>query len=202
MTENRPPIYLIGGAAGAGKTTVAAMLAKRLGISWLQADSTWLALKAASTMESHPELRFFPELQGSGIAFEAFDARFEQGSATVCAALDTVLKHELEGRREGLVLEGTWLTAGWMAGAPTRFSGADCRAIVLFESDPQAVLDALRSRSPGREPTPSALNVADWAWRIGLRLANEATAAGIAVVTSRPRDSLLERVVKAFGVHG
>ena len=194
-------MYLIGGSAGTGKTTVAAMLAEKLGISWLQADSTWLALKAGSTMESLPDLRFFPELEGSGIEFDAFDERFKRGSEIVCAALDTVLDHELEGRRAGMVLEGTWMTAEWMTRAAARFPGADCRAIVLFESDPEALLAALLSRS-GRDRTPSELDFADWAWRIGLRLAADATAAGIPVVASRPRDSMLERVGEAFEIHG
>jgi len=194
------PVYLIAGAAGAGKTTVAAVLASGLGISWLQADSTWLALKSATTLESHPTLRFFPELEGTSFTFDEFDARFRDGSAIVCAALEAVLAHELESRPEGFALEGTWLAPEWLAALPGRFPAADIRAVLLWEGESAEVQRVLLARSNHGSASPSQITFADLAWRIGERLRSRAAAAGIPVVAARPRETLLERVAAALEI--
>jgi 2-phosphoglycerate kinase len=53
MTKN---VYLIGGPPGAGKTTLGAALALRLGITSLTIDDLVTAVQAVTTPESHPGL--------------------------------------------------------------------------------------------------------------------------------------------------
>lgn len=204
MKVARPIIYLIGGAAGAGKTTVAAMLAQELGISWLQADSTWLALKSITTMESHPELRFFPELVGTVMDYETdydhFARQFRHACAVVGRALEAGIDQEVEGRPAGYVIEGTWLPPEWMASVRRTTANADIRGILVHEADGEHVLTAIMTRSGGMEATPEQRQFADLSWRIGQELRLEAVTHDIPVVAARPRATLLRRAMVAFEV--
>ena len=54
-----PQVVLIGGSSGVGKTIIARELAKRLSVSLLLLDDVRLALQAATTSETHPDLHVF-----------------------------------------------------------------------------------------------------------------------------------------------
>lgn len=51
-------VFLIGGAPGAGKTTLGSALAARLGFTSLSIDDLLTAAQAVTTPESHPRLHF------------------------------------------------------------------------------------------------------------------------------------------------
>ncbi len=56
MAKTNTKVFLIGGAPGAGKTTLGSALAARLGITSLSIDDLKTAALAITTPETHPKL--------------------------------------------------------------------------------------------------------------------------------------------------
>ena len=57
MTQ--PRVFLIGGAPGAGKTTLGVALAARVGASSVTIDDLMTVARMATTPETHPDLYLF-----------------------------------------------------------------------------------------------------------------------------------------------
>jgi 2-phosphoglycerate kinase len=82
---NQPKVFLVGGAPGAGKTTLGRALAARLGKASLSLDDVFSAVLAVTTRESHPGLH----AMGGRTAAEYFTTtEVEQLQA------DATLQHE------------------------------------------------------------------------------------------------------------
>ncbi|HET6443629.1 MAG TPA: AAA family ATPase [candidate division Zixibacteria bacterium] len=78
-------VFLIGGAPGAGKTTLGTALASKLGITSLSIDDLLTAAQAVTTPESHPGLHF---MRG-----QPFQEYFTYSSVERLKA-DATLQHE------------------------------------------------------------------------------------------------------------
>jgi 2-phosphoglycerate kinase len=78
-------VFLIGGAPGAGKTTLGTALASKLGITSLSIDDLLTAAQAVTTPESHPGLHF---MRG-----QPFQEYFTYNSVERLKA-DATLQHE------------------------------------------------------------------------------------------------------------
>lgn len=78
-------VFLIGGAPGAGKTTLGTALASKLGITSLSIDDLLTAAQAVTTPESHPGLHF---MRG-----QPFQEYFTYSSVERLKA-DAALQHE------------------------------------------------------------------------------------------------------------
>ena len=75
-------LLAIGGGAAVGKTIAAAAIAARYGASVLPVDAIWLALKAATNPQSHPQLHYFDPSAGElALAPEALCERHCRWSA-------------------------------------------------------------------------------------------------------------------------
>ena len=66
---------LLGGSAGAGKSTSGTQAARRLGAACVSADSVWHALQAVTSRESHPPVHYF----------EPTEEEWRQGPDFLCA---------------------------------------------------------------------------------------------------------------------
>lgn len=93
-----------------GKTTAAAAIAVRHGASVVLVDVIWMALKAATTPQSHPELHYFdPSSEELALAPESLCERHIASARAISLAMDPVIEYLLrEGRP--VVLEGAWIT--------------------------------------------------------------------------------------------
>jgi 2-phosphoglycerate kinase len=183
--------YLLGGAAGAGKSTSGNEVALALGVACVSADSVWYGLQAVTSRESHPAFHYF----------EPTEEEWRQGPDFLCGrhiecahaltpALTAFLDRE---QKEGhaLLFEGAWITPDFAAqrGAP---------AVFIHEADESEVLASMVARSGRDTPSERQLRLSAMAWRYGNWLRDGARSHGLPVVPARPRSSLIDRIVSAL----
>lgn len=192
-------LLLIGGAAGAGKTTAARSLARRLGAGWLQVDTLWIAMQEALPRDSaqYRQLRIDERITQSSDPVELLVAAHVQASRLVCAGLSRVLQFELQTHKT-LVADGAWLLPEFMAGLC--IEDVEVRGAILHEMDPAEVRAAMDSRRGMKMVAPWHERSARTSWAYGQWLAGEAGRRHIPVVAARPRASLPERLSDALGV--
>ena len=119
ILENiKTKVFLIGGAPGAGKTTLGSALAARLGITSLSIDDLKTAAQAITTPETHPKLhvmRKVPSLEyftNSSVEQLKADATL-QHEAVWPMVEQVVRKHARSG--SPIVIDGWYLRPNWVA---------------------------------------------------------------------------------------
>ena len=198
MSEWR--VLLIGGTTAVGKSTTGALVAQRLGIHCLSADSVWKALMAVTTPGTHPDFHHFeptPEVHAIGPEY-LLQLHIAEAQA-MTPALDAFLDWELhEGSR--FVFQGAWITPELAA---KRCSSTGERAVFIDEPEESAILASMMERSGrvslGLEPLPRQLSISAMAWRYGNWLREGTRQSGIPTVTARPRETLADRILAAAG---
>ncbi|WP_420642203.1 zeta toxin family protein [Candidatus Leptofilum sp.] len=163
MTSNK--VILIGGAPGAGKTTLGKALAVKLGVTSLTIDDLVTAVIAVTTLETHPglhALRKGPHTQyftNSSVDQLIADATLRhEGSWPMVRQL--VQKYTKQ--RRGLVIDGwhmrpEWVAnlqmenvwAGWLVIDPDVLEARECKneAWLAGSSDPERMLRNFMGRS-------------------------------------------------------
>jgi 2-phosphoglycerate kinase len=135
-------LFLVGGSAGSGKSSLGKALARQLDAGWLQLDSIWLAMKVAAgegtraraILDNDRRMRQEDEADD--------DVRIAHVAASdeVCRALPAVLALELEAH-ERLVVDGAWLLPSFVA--ELELPDTDVRAVYVVqrtEADVEAAL--------------------------------------------------------------
>ena len=91
-------MFLIGGSAGAGKTTVSRALARDLDAGWLQIDTLWIAAQDAvgHDSEAYRTLRVDEFIMNSEAPFQELVERHIDASRLVCGMLPRALQFELQ----------------------------------------------------------------------------------------------------------
>jgi 2-phosphoglycerate kinase len=193
-------LYLVGGSAGAGKTTTCRLLAHELEAGWLQIDTVWLALEDAFPpgSDEHTLLSIDERIRKQQGSVEDLVEQQVRAAAFVCKALRRALMFELEAHRT-VVADGAWLLPAYMAGLElenTAVAGA-----ILHEPDRDEVKAAMASRrTKARMVAPWHDLSATVSWQFGNRMAQEAAPLGIPVVAARPRDTLVSRLKLALAL--
>jgi 2-phosphoglycerate kinase len=190
-----PKVLAIGGCAAVGKTTVAVALGARLGSDMLPLDTIWLALRAATSPASHPELHDL-DPSGGELTLERLRDHHTKGAQTISRAMDPVIEYYL---REGqpVVMEGAWIAPS-VAARWTR-DHEDVQAVFIHEPDMDEILATMLARSGNQVPTPRVKMICEGSWLVGNRVREEALAVGLPVVDARPRGTLAKRVLAAIG---
>jgi len=158
-------VFLIGGAPGAGKSTLGTALAARLGIGSLTIDDLVTAVQAVTTPETHPGLHlmwktshldYFTHSSTDKLKADAV----RQHEATWPFIERVIRKHALEGapividgwhlwpgRVSQLQLENVW--AGWIIVAPSVLEGRERKNVEWLQgsSDPERMFGNFMSRS-------------------------------------------------------
>lgn len=112
MDNTDTEVFLVGGAPGAGKTTLGSALAARLGITSLSIDDLVIAAQAVTTPETHPGLhvmRKVPHLEyftNSSVDQLKADATLQQ-EATWPFIERVVRRHAMWG--PSIVIDGWYL---------------------------------------------------------------------------------------------
>ncbi|WP_218577584.1 hypothetical protein [Phytohabitans rumicis] len=184
-------VTLICGAAGVGKSSVAAALARRYGTPLGEVDDVVTALRAMTTAEqqpllhywdTHPQVKAWPPEKVAELHLSVADA-VEPGLSAVIA------DHVSAGAR--VVLEGDYL----LPELATGYAGGAVRAVVIDEPDEDQIVANYRAREPGYGEQRNRARVSAM---IGAQLAGRAVRCGIAVVPARPWTDLLDRVDNAL----
>ena len=118
MVRTNTIVFLIGGAPGAGKTTLGSALAARLGISSLSIDDLKRAAQAITTPETHPKLHIMnkvPSLEyytNTSVDQLKADATM-QHEAVWPMVKQVVRAHARSG--SPIVIDGWYLRPNWVA---------------------------------------------------------------------------------------
>lgn len=180
-TSDRPPwsVLLIGGNSGAGKTTVANMIGRRLGVNVAQADTYRLLAERVSTSMSAP-----PPIEPA-VTPEEHCAMLQRRAESLRVHLEIVTAYHV-ATRAPLILEGDCLLPVFAVQRMHAYVpvAKHIRAVFLLDRDRPSVhyKQRLRGRgftllSPERQATllDGDLLYADW-------LRDEAAIAGCAVL--------------------
>jgi 2-phosphoglycerate kinase len=200
-------VLLLGGHAGAGKSTVAERLARRSGVAWLMADDLRLALQRSRAVLPSPAataaLRFHATPGWWRHAPERLrDALIADGEA-LSPALEVVVENHVD-QHLPVVLEGDAILPALLARPPVQIRAASgrVRAVFLVEPDEGVLLATAlaRGREAAHMTEAEVRGVVRGRWLYGRWLAGEARRAGLPVLEPRPWGTLAERVVAAAGL--
>jgi hypothetical protein len=204
-------VLLIGGHSGAGKSTLAAQIARRTGATHVEADDVRMASQRVTTPEQLPPLHFFaiaPGVPRPGI-WQRDPDELVQGlvgvAEVVTRALGPVVGHHVAAAKP-VVLEGDGILPALACPDPSGrdlshgVNGANAaagavRSVFLIEPDPAIVRQRM-----GCGPDGDAQAIMNW--RFGQWLRAEAERQGQPVLSPRPYDTLLKRVLAQVGLPG
>ena len=191
-TEESWRALLIGGSAGAGKTTCGIAIARRLGVDCFQFDAVWRALQRVTSPETHAALHRFPSHGKEPVEVEAWRDGMIETSAALEPALRAVIQHH-GSTGHPVVIEGAWLLPSFAAALD-----GGVRALFIHEPDPAEVLTAMMTRSRWPTPTDRQRQIARGSWAYSVWLAEECQRLGMPLVAARPRETQVERLLAAF----
>lgn len=191
-------VLLIGGSSGTGKTVLAHRLARRFGVALTQVDDVRLAMQRVTTPPQQPDLHFFLSTPGvwQRPADELRDHLIEVGRA-VSRTLEVVIAHHLATPYR-LILEGDGIVP--QLAAQSNIGGYDAarvRSLFLSEPTEAGLLANMQERGRGLEAHETAEQVqqARMNWLYGQWLAEQARHLGLPVLSTQPRDTIVQRVV-------
>ena len=192
-------LFLIGGSAGAGKTTGAREMARRLDAGWLQIDTLWITMQESVPRDSaaYRTVRIDERIVNSNDPVELLLAAHVQASRLVCAALPRILQFELQAH-DALLADGAWLLPEFMAWV--EIEGVEKKAAMLYEPEPEEVRAAMDSRRGTKMVAPWHERSTRASWAYGQWLAGEADRFHLPVIEARPRETLFDRLSAALGI--
>jgi 2-phosphoglycerate kinase len=183
---DRPLVVLIGGTTGVGKSTIATMLAARLGITRVIAtDVIRQVLRAFFTPEAMPSVHH-----------SAFDAGGIEGYAEQAALVATATGAMVEravNEAKPMILEGVHVVPG-AVGPEIRERCVLVQALLVVED--AELHRGHFSHRPGTRPAERYLGAFDEIRRLQGHLAERARAEGVAVIDNSSLDDALARLMQ------
>ncbi|MBI1279606.1 MAG: hypothetical protein GC179_15875 [Anaerolineaceae bacterium] len=197
-TKRTWDVLLIGGASGAGKTSISYRIAQYFGVGITEVDDFQEMLLRMTTPEQQPALHYWdthPEaanLPAEKILEQGFELR-----AVLNEGLIAVIANHLESRTP-IVLEGDFI----LPMLATREAYGDepnngrVKAIFLMEPD----VIQLQRNFLQREPAEGEqVKRAEVSWLYDRWLMQETTRLGVPTVLARPWEDVFERALAAIG---
>jgi len=196
-THRRWEVLLIGGASGAGKSSVAYPPARRFGVPVLEIDDIVCALEAMTTPDQQPELFYW---QTHPNALDSPPGEIMAQGITLATALEPALAAIIGNHLETdmpVVIEGDFLRPAFTvhSGYAGRPAGSRVRALFVVEPDADQIVANYASREPdaGEQRKRAEVSVAWSRW-----LAEDAIRHGVPVISARPWDDVLDRAAAAL----
>lgn len=193
-------VLLIGGHSAAGKTTAAERIGLSLGVPWMMVDDLRLAFQRADVTLPGGTEALYSDMQPDfrHRAPEEQCAALIGVGAVMSAALEAIVENHVD-QRVPIVIEGDGILPSLFDRLPVLQRAASIRAAFLVEPDESALLATLAARGgswvAGRTHDEIQAE-AKGKWMFGQWLATEASRRNLAVVESRPWDTLSERLIE------
>jgi 2-phosphoglycerate kinase len=193
-------VLLIGGSSGVGKTVVAPQLASQLGMTWASADDFRLILERMTTPGIQPALHTFFRTRYERSAEELAHSYIEVAQI-VSYALEIVIANHV-ATTAPLILEGDTIVPELAAKSVfADFTvGKQVRSVFLVEADEVAIMHNVLQRGRGVERLSSEQiqTHVRFSWLYGQWVEREAHKYGLAVITARPRATLVRRILETL----
>jgi 2-phosphoglycerate kinase len=198
MAAKRSGAWLIGGAAGTGKTMVAYPFAVRLGVPLVEIDDVVEALLVMTRPEEQPVLHYWrTHPQAADLPADEIVTLQISVAEAIAPAIEAVIANHLETDTP-VVIEGDYLLPSLTAQPSFQGISADgrVRSVILSEPDERQLVRNFAGREPDE---PAQAGRARVSRLYGAWLAAEAGRTGTPVVKARPWSTVLERVLGAVG---
>jgi 2-phosphoglycerate kinase len=194
-------VLLIGGSSGVGKTVAARALAKHLSLPLLLLDDVRLALQAATSNETHPELHCFMNYKKEQWRnSESICADWITVGKALTEPLNAIIHHHLIVPDVGaIIIEGDGILP---LDGNQSLKREEVRAIFIVEHDETQLLNNLRARGRGFNEWDELeqKSFAHASWLHGQWLAQEARNLGLPVLHAQPQPTLYERLLSIAGL--
>ncbi len=205
-------VLLIGGSSAVGKTAIAQILARHLGLSVLLVDDVRLALQQMTSREHLPQLHVFvtdaEEAQASPEQIR--DGLITVGEALI-PALKMIMAHHIVVTGVGpVIIEGDGILPQLAVSQDfhelKHFWGLrtthEVRAVFLYEADEERLFENYVARGRGFEALThdEQRRLVRASWLYGEWLRHQAHAYHLPLVAVRPYDTLLTRILSSIAL--
>jgi 2-phosphoglycerate kinase len=191
-------VLLLGGPAGAGKTTVAQALGRHYAVSVTQTDDIQAALEAVTLPQHLPPIHFWRTHPNPGaLTAEQIQRQGLEVMRVMRTALGAAIANHLE-EAVPVVYEGDFVDPALARERRVRDVRADgrIRGVFLLEEDVETLSANFAAREPDAGPQRLRAEVsALWSRWLAKRCRDH----DVPTVAARPRDTLLARVLAAIG---
>jgi 2-phosphoglycerate kinase len=188
-------VLLIGGASGAGKTSVSYRVADHFKVGITEVDDFQVILERMTTPQQQPELHWWRSHPNAiDLPAEEIVERTIAVCRVMAAAVEAAIANHLESRAP-VVLEGDFISPA--LAAQKSFCGnpndGQVRTVIIDEDDEGRLLKNFEARESALQPKRARVS-----WLYGRWLKKEAQTSGAIVVSSRPWNTLFERILQAI----
>ncbi|MCL2840372.1 MAG: hypothetical protein FWE05_06325 [Defluviitaleaceae bacterium] len=182
-------ILIIGGASGAGKTSISRPLSKLYGVDLVRVDDFQILLEKMTTPESCPAIHYWdthPNWREEGI--DAAVNRLIDVGQVLMAGLTAVINDHIE-ENIPMILEGDFILPQLSAS----FNHSRVKSIFVHEPSKEQILQNYLAREGAFQQHRADISHAYGNW-----LAENCAKYGIQVIEPRPWDSVLVRIIESF----
>jgi 2-phosphoglycerate kinase len=149
-------VLLLGGVSGAGKTTAAIEISRRLAIPWLMVDDLRLAFQRSRVTlpEAADALYFFIDIEKRPPVWRESPERLCEALVAVgevmAPAIEAVIEHHLD-QRHPVIIEGDGILPSIVVcpSLARRVASGDVRAVFVVEQREDVLLDNMLARARG-----------------------------------------------------
>lgn len=203
-------VLLIGGVSGAGKTTVAIEIGRRLGVPWLMVDDLRLAFQnSRAILPDNPQALYYFTEQRELPVWSDPPERIRDGLIAIGEVLAPALEAVVATHQLGahpVIIEGDGILPTLMRRPAMRRRDVrtGLRLVFIIEPDEDVLWSNTLVRAHGIDGRSEAelRNEVHARWLFGEWLRAEADRRGLPVLESQPWETLADRILQTAALHG
>lgn len=203
-------VLLIGGVSGAGKTTVAIEIGRRLGVPWLMVDDLRLAFQnSRAILPDNPQALYYFTEQREPPVWSDPPERVRDGLIAIGEVLAPALEAVVATHQLGahpVIIEGDGILPTLMRRPAMRRRDVrtGLRLVFIIEPDEDVLWSNTLVRAHGIDGRSEAelRNEVHARWLFGEWLRAEADRRGLPVLESQPWETLADRILQTAALHG